>query len=154
MKVKIGNYSNPQLIPFLSINNRINQFFYNKSNRKIKVHIDKQDIWNADETLAHVILPILNKVKEAKAGSPFVDDEDVPEDIRSTSAPPKENEWDTDEFFEKRWKWVLDEMIWAFEEHIKEDPILEYGREEYDLWIKRKQKGFKLFGKYYQCLWT
>jgi hypothetical protein len=35
--------------------------------------------------------------------------------LRSTEAPPKENEWDTDANHFKRWDWVLDEMIQAFE---------------------------------------
>jgi hypothetical protein len=34
-------------------------------------------------------------IKKDKHGAPFVDDEDVPEELKSTSAPPKENEYDT-----------------------------------------------------------
>ena len=45
----------------------------------------------------------------------FVDDEDVPEELKSTSAPPKENEYDIDANHFKRWDWALDEMIFAFE---------------------------------------
>lgn len=33
----------------------------------------------------------------------------------STSAPPKKNEWDTDENHFKRWDWIMVEMIFAFE---------------------------------------
>jgi hypothetical protein len=36
--------------------------------------------------------------------------------LRSTSAEPKKNEWDTDSNHFQRWEWVLDEMIWAFEQ--------------------------------------
>jgi hypothetical protein len=61
------------------------------------------------------------KLKEQKQGSPNVDDEDVPEHLKSTSAGPKENEWDTDKFHYARWDYVLDEMIWAFEQHTDED---------------------------------
>jgi hypothetical protein len=68
-----------------------------------------------DHTLADIILPMLKQLKETKHGAPFVDDEDVPEELKSTSAPPKENEYDTDENHFKRWDWVLDEMIFAFE---------------------------------------
>jgi len=40
------------------------------------------------------------------------------EEVKSTSAPAKENEWDTDENWHKRWDWVMDEMIFAFEHHV------------------------------------
>jgi len=70
-----------------------------------------------DHTLAHMILPMLKQLRATKQGSPLVDDEDVPEGIglRSTEAGPKENEWDTDDNHFRRWDWVLDEMIFAFE---------------------------------------
>lgn len=83
--------------------------------QKIRVRIDKHDTWSMDHTLAHIILPMLKQLQETKHGSPLVDDEDVPEELKSTSAPPKENEWDIDDNHFKRWDWVLDEMIFAFE---------------------------------------
>ena len=79
------------------------------------VKIDRYDTWSMDHTLAPIILPMLKQLQKTKHGSPGVDDEDVPEELKSTSAPPKENEWDTDENWFKRWDWVLDEMIFAFE---------------------------------------
>jgi hypothetical protein len=71
-----------------------------------------------DHTLGKIALPMLKQLQASKHGSPFVDDEDVPEELRSTSAPPKENEWDTDENHFKRWDWVMNEMIFAFEHHL------------------------------------
>ena len=79
------------------------------------VKIDRYDTWSMDYTLAHIVLPMLKQLKKDKHGSPSVDDEDVPEELRSTAAPAKENEWDTDENWFKRWDWVMDEMIFAFE---------------------------------------
>ena len=81
------------------------------------VKIDKYDTWGMDHTLANIILPMLKQLKATKQGSPLVDDEDVPEGLglRSTEAPPKENDWDTDDNFHKRWEWAMDEMIQAFE---------------------------------------
>ena len=79
------------------------------------VKIDYWDTWSMDHTLAHIVLPMLKQLKATKHGSPLVDDEDVPEHLRSTAAPAKENEWDTDENHFKRWDWALDEMIFAFE---------------------------------------
>lgn len=95
------------------------QFIESKKKRKIKVKIHKYDTWSMDHQLSYIIHPMLVQLKETKYGSPNVDDEDVPEHIRSTSAKPKEDEWDTDEFFHDRWDWVINEMVWAFGE-IKE----------------------------------
>jgi len=78
------------------------------------VKIDKWDTWSMDYTLSHIIVPMLKQLKETKHGSPNVDDEDVPENLRSTAAPAKENDWDIDDNHFKRWDWFLDEMIWAF----------------------------------------
>lgn len=80
-----------------------------------KVQIDPWDTWSMDYTLAQVILPMLKQLASKKHGAPYVDDEDVPEELRSTAAPAKENEWDTDDNHFKRWDWILDEMIFAFE---------------------------------------
>lgn len=81
------------------------------------VKIDKWDTWNMDGTLAHIILPMLKQLRATKHGSPFVDDEDVPEYLRSHMAQPKEYEWDTDSLHHQRWEWVMKELIWTFEQH-------------------------------------
>ena len=94
---------------------KICNWIESKKKRKVYVRIDKYDTWNMDNTLAHIALPMLKQLKEAKHGAPNVDDADVPEELRSTVAEPKENEWDTDSNWFKRWDWVMDEMIFAFE---------------------------------------
>lgn len=86
------------------------------SERQVDIHIDNYDTWSMDHTLAMIILPMLRQLKETKHGAPGVDDSDVPDELKSTSAPPKENDWDTDDNHFKRWDWALDEMIWAFEQ--------------------------------------
>lgn len=91
------------------------QWIESKRKRTIKVHIDRWDTWSMDHTLAYIILPMLKQLKESKHGAPFVDDEDVPEELRSTNAKPKEYEHDTDSNHFLRWDWVLNEMIFAFE---------------------------------------
>lgn len=142
--------------------------------RKIQVRIDNYDTWNADNTLALIIHPLLVKFKELKQGSAMVADEDVPENIRSTSAKPKENECDTDEFVHARWDYVLDEMIWTMNEiandegesqfydhsEVHEDVgiqeqinAIKVDHEGLAAYHKRKQKGCELFGKYFQNLW-
>lgn len=91
------------------------------SHSKMHVHIDNWDVWNMDTTLARIVYPMLLKLKELKHGSPSVDDEDVPDELKSTNAPPKENEWDTDGLHHDRWDWVLDEIIWTFSQLQKGD---------------------------------
>jgi hypothetical protein len=123
-----------------------------------QIHIDSWDTWNMDHTLADIILPMLIQLKETKHGAPFVDDEDVPEELRSTSAPPKENEWDTDANHFKRWDWVMDEMIYAFDSKVNKDNLImrfdiDRERDEMNAEQARISNGFCLFGKYYESLW-
>lgn len=153
-----------------------------KKKRKIDIRIDRYDTWSMDHTLALIVLPMLKQLKETKHGSPWVDDEDVPEHLRSTAAPPKENEYDTDDNHHLRWEWVLDEMIFAFGSKLDDSWEEQFESGNIDLeWIKlengmskmvdgpnhtrtydregrkayedRIQNGFRLFGKYYQNLW-
>ena len=119
-----------------------------KRKRKIQVRIDKYDTWNMESTLSYIIIPMLKQLKETKHGSPSVDDADVPKELRSTSVPEKENEWDIDDNWHDRWNWVLDEMIWAFEE-IGKVPE----KKDMEVQVKRMKRGFTFFGKYYQDLW-
>ena len=87
-----------------------------KRKRKIQIRIDRYDTWGMDSTLSMIILPMLRQLHATKHGAPCVDDEDVPEHLRSTAAEPRENEWDTDSNHFIRWDWVMDEMIWTFEQ--------------------------------------
>jgi len=112
--------------------------------RRVKVRIDSHDTWSMDGTLAHIILPMLKQLREDKQGAPYTDDEDVPYELRSTTAPPLQNEWDTDDYFFARWDWIIGEMIYAFESKLDDDYMT---RDE------RMANGFRLFGKYYQALW-
>jgi hypothetical protein len=142
----------------------------------VKIH--KSDTWSMDSTLAMIVLPMLQQLHETKHGAPMVDDEDVPMALKSTSAPAKENEWDTDDNHFLRWDWVLAEMIWAFEQKVTDDDestffdhsecgdikdfikdtdeYLSRSKVDWDglkRHQERKQNGFRLFGKYYQALW-
>tara|TARA_Y100000310_G_scaffold297642_1_gene330828 strand:- start:77 stop:634 length:558 start_codon:yes stop_codon:yes gene_type:complete len=121
-----------------------------KRKRNIQVRIDDYDTWSMDSTLAYIILPMLKQLKEIKHGAPDVNDKDVPKKLRSTSAPAKENEWDTDDNWFDRWDWILDEMIWAFSQ-INKEPVTD--KKELEAHQKRINRGFELFGKYYNGLW-
>jgi hypothetical protein len=103
------------------INTCINKPWLDKRHRKKNIRIDYYDVWSADNTIAMVVHPLLVLLKEKKHGSPQTDDEDAPEHLRSTAAVPKENDWDSDNNIHARWEWILDEMIWAFEQCAKED---------------------------------
>jgi len=139
------------------------------------VKIDMWDTWSMDHTLSHIIVPMLKQLKQTTHGAPNVDDDDVPEELKSISAPVKEDEWDTDKNHFKRWDWVLDEMIWAFEQNLdynSDEKFFDHSnvvKTNHDIFgqisqikidhlgleahQKRKANGFRLFGKYYQGLW-
>ena len=84
------------------------------------VKIDHWDTWSMDHTLSSIVVPMLKQLKEVKHGAPNVDDEDVPEELKSTSAPPKE-EYDVDDNHFKRWDYVMDEMIFAHQSKLDDD---------------------------------
>lgn len=149
-------------------------WIHQKRKRKIKVKIHDYDVWAMDNTLAHIILPMLEKLKTCKHGSPHVEDFDCPQHLWSTMAKPKENEHDIDEHWHQRWEYVLQEMIWAFQQeliddadgqfythpdpklyqnHIDQIHHIQVDQEGLNKWQHRKQNGFRLFGKYYQNLW-
>ena len=166
---------------------RFCQWIHSKKKRKVDIYIDSYDAWNADETLAMIIHPVLVKLKENKHGGPDVDDMDVPKELRSTSAPAlteeQKNCGTTDENWFKRWDYVLNEMIWTFEQHANPDWESQYnsgeidfksvkveGSELYQLETgpnhtfksdrkginkhrARMRNGRRLFAKYYESLW-
>jgi hypothetical protein len=83
------------------------------------VKIDRWDTWSMDSTLTPIILPMLKQLKKDKHGAPYTEDVDVPERLRSTTKAAiksKKESWDTDGNHFKRWDWIMDEMIWAFEQ--------------------------------------
>jgi len=151
------------------------QWIESKRSRQVYVRVDKYDSWSADHTIALIAVPLLKQLQVSKHGAPHVDDEDVPENLRSTNAPAKEHEHETDANHFKRWDWVLGEIIWALEQKIsdtaddqfysKVDPTMKskdiedmmgnividwVGMQE---WQARKTRGYKLFGKYFENLW-
>lgn len=130
--------------------------------RNINVEIHPYDVWNMDHTLALVALPMLKLLQKTKHGSPMVDDEDVPETLRysdprdtRTGAPAK---WGADNWVHYKWEWVLNEIIWTFEQWVNDDrdePFYEKGLDSQECkdYHARIQNGFRLFGKYYTNLW-
>jgi len=122
---------------------KVIQWVWDKIDHKIDyVKIDRWDTWSMDSTLAKIVLPMLKQLQATKHGAPFVDDEDVPDDLKSTSAPPKENEHDTDENHFKRWDYVLNEMIYAFEHKVDDSWQEEYCSGNFDtIWVPVDKDG-------------
>ena len=128
---------------YLTPVSRAIQWAWDRVDRKIDyVKIDRWDTWSMDHTLGQIALPMLQQLKRDKHGAPFVDDEDVPEHLRSTAAPPKENEYDTDDNHFLRWDWVMDEMIFAFEHRLDDSWEDKFRSGEIDmLWVPVDRDG-------------
>jgi hypothetical protein len=126
---------------------KVLNWVHDKKKRKVSIKIDSYDTWSMDHTLALIIVPMLKQLKANKHGSPHVDNKDVPEELR---VPKDYDGFDTDPQWHNRWDWVMDEMIWSFEQII-EDPDVPI--DDYEEHYKRVKRGTTLFGKYYQGLW-
>lgn len=152
--------------------------------RDIDIVIHPYDTWSADHTLALVALPMLKQLKETKHGVPSrIDYEDMPPHLQFIEKQysqtyelfPENDMWEPE--FDRQvqvWDWIMDEMIWAFEQIIDDNDSqfydhsgvdeneadinvrigqLKVDREGLDAHNKRIENGLKLFGKYYLSLW-
>lgn len=134
-------------------------YFLDKRTQKIKIRIDPWDTWSMDYTLAPIILPMLVQLKETKCSAPFVDNKDVPKELRVTKKQIDEynikGEVDPKHF--DRWDWVLNEMIYAFDCKANKDAVyMRFDVNDRDGMAKEQERisnGFRLFGKYYESLW-
>lgn len=122
---------------------RVIQWVLDRVHPEIRyVKIDRWDTWSMDHTLGYMALPMLRQLQATKHGSPLVDDEDVPEHLRSTAAPAKENEWDTDDNHHLRWDWVMAEMIFAFEHRLDDSWQDQFREGDIDLlWVPVDRDG-------------
>ena len=163
-----------QSVLYLTINK------FRDGERKVKIKLHDYDTWNADNTMAMVILPILKKYREDINGSPIVDLSDVPEGLHPVNPDPEE-----DNTIHQRWAWVVDEMIWTFETLLDPDAEDQFHHGKIDLkfgnipdgesmgeitlgpndthwfdedgWDKHNARitnGLRLFGKYFRNMWT
>lgn len=168
MKYKFGNYKNPMLPLFRKFS------FLKERKQRIKIKIDPWDTYSADYTIGCMVYPLLKQFRKDCIGIARIDQEDVPESIRI----PQEEYDRLNGFLLIYWQWILDEMIWTFEQVVNRDWEEQYGSGEIDIktengqveygpnhtWkvdqeglqahINRMQNGFKLFGKYYTNLWN
>lgn len=171
MYVRLGRYAN-------------DDDDYETFERDVDIHIHNYDTWNMDHTLALIIVPMLKQLKETKHGAPSVDTSDVPLFLKPTQLEVVRYKEDgtTDKNFFKRWDYVMDEMIWAFEQIVDDEDEKQFYSGESDIYweelenemsemkrgpndtfqIDRKGlakhnerigNGLTLFGKYYRSLW-
>jgi len=96
---------------------------------------------------------MLKQLQATKHGSPLVDLEDVPEELRGTSTEEYDyqmtfdfyaearKEKDVDyELVHKRWDWVLNEIIFAFEHKVDDSWEDAYRSGEIDIvWVKEEK---------------
>ena len=146
MKVKLGEYPAA----------------FSKKKRKIKIRIDPYDVWNADETIALIVHPLLVALSHDKTGVPFVYFEDLSKELLEYKESPlyaldnKENGnavSDKGAHNQKFWDYVLGEMIFAFQSHL-EDPNFDMTHPDSMSYYERQRNGFRLFAKYFGDLWT
>lgn len=149
-----------------------------KERKFIKIH--DYDTWDVSYTLSPIILELLKKYQKLNRGIAWIDEEDVPEDIRVNFTKEERDSlefWPPESYFD----WVLNEMIWTFKQFtinweeqfhhgeidfkFEEDEhgrfILKKGPND-TFWLdeegrrahyERMKNGLRLFGKYYENLW-
>ena len=159
-----------------TVYNHTANIFLDSMEQSVDIHIDPWDTWSMDSTLAPIILPMLTQLKKTGHGAPNIDFEDVPENLRPTEKQLDDckRSGDVDPNHFTRWDWVMDEMIWAFNEKCRDDWTMDYygdyiqgkdgsigsgyfewqDRDGMNAHQERMTNGFKLFGKYFENLWT
>ena len=176
MKVKIGPYPNHRWY-----HNYLYDLFGYSPRQKTSIKIDKYDTWSMDHTLAEIILPMLYQLAKTKHGSAMVDAKDVPKHLRGDTDKDEElvhKRWDwvmaemifafESKLQEPEWQ----SQFYSGEHDFYDEPRLSSKGEIIGYEMKkgpndtfkidmkgmkkyqaRIQKGFTLFGKYYEGLW-
>ena len=157
---------------------RVCQWIQDRKQRVTYVHIDNYDVWSMDHTLALIILPMLKKLKEQKHGYGWIDDRDVPREMRSYARSARKgltNSYDWDNHAELRYEWMLNELIWTFTQlcddqdgegqffdHTESSKEKDFNKSMQKLRVDRVglklhqdriANGLRLFGKYFKTLW-
>jgi hypothetical protein len=151
---------------------------YKEDGNKDYIKIDEWDTWSADTTLSRIITPLLTQLKANAHGAPFVDSEDVPEHLKASVQDFEKLHIDgtTDSNWFNRYNYILDEIIWSMNEIANNKPgqstffdhsevdkteelmvqinTIKLDKEGLNKYENRIQNGCRLFGKYFQSLWT
>ena len=149
----------------------------------VKVVVNDWDTWDASMTIAQIAYPLLSRFEtilkdpDSVAGSPQVDDEDVPEELRRPTDFDGSG-GDVDDNWHARWHYVVGEIVlamkccqdWTWEEEyrsgslkidfIEEEGVLEFDDSDHhvdeeglEAMRARVDNGLRLFGKYFRALW-
>lgn len=151
------------------------------------VIIEEHDTFNCDHSLTQIIYPLLKQFRKHLHGCPSIlDVSDLPEHLTQSVSEEmakdeddRNKDWtgelDKSEWMKmKAWEWIIDEMIWAFEQLSKDGnddqfykkveidhkymdmPChrLECDKESLKKHHERIQNGLRLFGFYYRNLWN
>lgn len=151
---KIGAY-----LSSLEWVNNICDRVYKYRTREQVVIVDPYDHWNADHTLALVILPVLKQYRAHAQSFNLIDNADAPPWLRDPHGWTNEDGWHANA--EPRYTWALDYMIWSFEQVVDqdsdawiwEDYAPESHRKAHAVFNQHIDFGLYLFGKYFRSLW-
>lgn len=131
-----------------------------KNNLELIVKIEPKDCWGLDHTLAQIILPCLEMMRNEKQGAPS----DMPSFLifeamdRDEQDSPEGKAIHEQGFAE--WLAILDKMIFSFRCIMKDDGVsMFFGGDKHDsqgykLYQDKISEGLHLFAEYYQALWT
>jgi hypothetical protein len=124
--------------------------------RKVEVRIDPYDTWSMDHTLALIVHPMLVQLKQNNHGYFSSDPEDAPQIGKGEEVDYGGN----DTLALDRYNWIMDEMIWTFDQIAHGNDGMEFYSEENGWDVENHKKydqrianGLRLFGKYYRALW-
>ena len=122
--------------------------------RKVKVQIDPYDTWSMDHTLALIIHPMLLQLKATNHGYFSSDPEDAPHIGQEPGT-----DFTNDTKAVDRYNWIMDELIWAFDQLANGNDMEFYTEENgwdvenHTKYEERIKNSLRLFGKYYRALW-
>lgn len=118
---------------------KINPYPNKGYRRKVKIQIDRFDTYSMDHTLAMIIYPMLQQLKETKQGVPAAFAEVGGADYDQQGSFDFYAETHNDMFDEscKKYEEILDKMIWAFQQIADDDWEAQYHHGEPKLdWVK------------------
>ena len=183
MKIYIGPYKDWSAFHRLLVRCGLQKLAKTLYKRKVKITVHRYDAWNADHTLSLLILPVLKELRDQKIGVPgmMFDENEIKEKYGVESELDLSKE-DQEKYWNEsvaKWKLILDKIIWSHEQVIRDDDDfsdfhIEGKFEESELWkdlgLGDKQpvvnweareayeehirEGLRLFGEYYQALWS
>lgn len=163
--------------------NDLCEWVHSKRKRYVSVKIDKWDHWNAHSTLSIIALPLLKSLRDNSHSYGFINDEDAPEHLSSTYAIDSDGGWDSNNRKRYDWVldeiiWALEQdqpdydweeqyysgisdLVWKEsdkpDEWTIEDGPNNTRKTDWEGLKKHQERidnGFRLFGKYYQTLWS